>query len=278
MRVFVHADFGHGMIFKAAGVNRGNIKPTALGAADKDDPIAAGRPGVGKSALKLQIAIGAALQGRGVGIVSLEMGDAEIGFRALANAVRVNGTALSRGDPEESDRLKRHVGGEELRRLRDAPLWFDFNAATLPEVVSRITAWCRTRKIVLAIVDHIGLIDASGYTTRNDQLGAISRALKRLAMRLSIPILALSQLNRAVERDGRRPTLADLRDSGNLEQDADVVLMLHARDEAGVEVDVGILKNRSGPKGWLRNSLRFSGREQRFIEVIPPADAVDNDD
>lgn len=232
--------------------------------------ILAGRPGVGKSALKLQIAIRAALQGRAVGVISLEMGDAELGFRALAATLCISGTRLASGDADTFERLKSSLGSSDLAALRKAPLWFNFTAGSLAEVIAQITAWRRQHGIELAVVDHIGLVDAQGFATRNDQLGAISRGLKKLAMRLDMPILVLSQLNRAVEREGRRPNLADLRDSGNLEQDADVVIMLHALNEDGTEIEVGIMKNRSGPRGPL-GSLRFDGRTQRFTQVAAPS-------
>lgn len=232
--------------------------------------ILAGRPGVGKSALKLQIAIRATLQGRAVGVISLEMGDVELGFRALARTLCISGTRLASGDADAFEQLKRNLGSSDLAALRKAPLWFNFTAGSLAEVIAQITAWRRQHGIELAVVDHIGLVDAQGFSTRNDQLGAISRALKKLAMRLDMPILALSQLNRAVEREGRRPSLSDLRDSGNLEQDADVVVMLHALNEYGTEVEVSIMKNRSGPRGPL-GSLRFDGRTQRFEPVAAPS-------
>lgn len=193
--------------------------------------IVAGRPSLGKTALTLQWALHAAGKGHSVGIVSLEMGAEEIGFRALASRLGLNAAAMAHGDGHEFEQLKSMAAGSGLATLRDLRVVFDFEAVTLGAIVSRITEWRRTHRIDYAIVDHVGLIEAEGFNTRTDQLGHISRTLKKLAKRLDMPIVVVSQLNRLVERDKRRPVLSDLRDSGNLEQDADVVLMLHASSE-----------------------------------------------
>lgn len=233
--------------------------------------IPAARPGTGKTALMYQWAQHAAARGFRVGIVSLEMSESESGLRALAVNCGLNSAALARGASDEYDRLQQLVSENRLTPIRALPIIWDFSSFTLNAVIARITSWRRMERIDFAIVDHVGLIEAEGYTSRVEQLGAISRTLKKLAKRLDIPIVAVSQLSRANERDKRPPQLSDLRDSGNLEQDADVVLMLHATGEPDaqgvVEVELGLLKCRDGVRGWLPCSFLFDGRAQRFREV-----------
>lgn len=233
--------------------------------------ILAGRPGVGKTALASQWALHAAERGYKVGVCSLEMSDAETGLRALAVLCGLNSAALARGAPDEYERLRELVAAGKLEAVRQLPIHFDFDSFTLGAVVARISQWRRTEKIDLAVVDHIGLIETEGYTSRVEQLGAISRTLKKLAKRIGIPIVALSQLNRTVEREKRLPVLSDLRDSGSIEQDADAVIMLHAPgdpDALGkIDVEIGLLKLRDGVKGWLPCKFQFDGRAQRFREI-----------
>ncbi|MBI2798994.1 MAG: hypothetical protein HYX63_01705 [Gammaproteobacteria bacterium] len=233
--------------------------------------IPAGRPGVGKTALMNQWAMHAAARGYRVGICSLEMSDAETGLRAMATRLGLNSAALARGNAAEYARLKTALPSDELRNLIDLPIFFDFDSFSLGAVVARIAQWRRTERIDFAVIDHIGLIEAEGFKSRVEQLGAISRTLKKFAKRLQIPIVAVSQLNRAVETDKRTPKLSDLRDSGNLEQDADVVIMLHADGDPDpngrVQVEIGLLKLRDGVRGWLPCSFEFDGRTQRFREI-----------
>lgn len=233
--------------------------------------IVAGRPGVGKTALTLQWALHAASRGYTVGICSLEMSDTETGLRALAVNGGLNAAALARGAQDEYDRLNALHADGKLDELCEMQIRFDFDSFSLGAIVARISEWRRTERIDFAIVDHIGLIEADGYASRVEQLGAITRTLKKLAKRLNMPIVALSQLNRTVEREKRLPVLSDLRDSGNLEQDADAVLMLHGPgdpDQWGrIEVELGLLKLRDGVKGWLPCKFQFDGRAQTFHEL-----------
>ena len=234
--------------------------------------IIAGRPGVGKTALAQQLMLNAASKGFAIGLISLEMSAEETGMRALACRLGLNAAALARGDKEEFESLKTATMSESMRLLRGLPIYADFESFSLGGIIARISQLRSTEKINLAIVDHIGLIEADGFSTRNDQLGHISRSFKKLAKRLGIPIVALSQLNRTVERENRRPRLSDLRDSGNIEQDADSVIALHAADDFDgprMSVEIGLLKLRDGVKGWLPQQFQFDGRAQRFHELSP---------
>ncbi len=233
--------------------------------------IPAGRPGVGKTALISQWALHAAARGFRVGICSLEMSDAETGLRALATRLGLNAAALARGSSDDCRALDAAISTDEFHGMMRLPIFYDFDSFSLSAIVARISQWRRTERIDFAIIDHIGLVEAEGFKSRVEQLGHISRSLKKLAKRLGIPIVAVSQLNRAVETDNRIPKLSDLRDSGNLEQDADIVLMLHAKgdpDSQGcVDVDIGLLKLRDGVRGWLPCPFEFDGRTQRFREI-----------
>lgn len=228
--------------------------------------VVAARPSIGKSALTLQMALHAAHRGHRVGIVSLEMGADEIAHRAVANRVGLNLTKLTQGHTEELQ-----AAAEESGKISGFGLHIDDDTYSLGGVVSRITQWRRTEGIDFAVVDHIGLVEDDDRLSRVDLLGRISRALKKLAKRLDMPIVAVSQLNRAVEREKRLPQLADLRDSGNVEQDADICLFLHC-DEADEErpekrIQVGLLKNRGGVRGWLPQDFTFIGSTQQFREM-----------
>ena len=228
----------------------------------------AGRPGLGKSAMANQIALHAAAHGYAVGICSLEMGADEIGIRAMSHRFQINVTRLWTGDV---DALEEVTAGMSSSGLADLPIHVDTDTFDLPGIIGTITEWRRKYSIALAIVDHIGLVEVAGYSTRNDQLGAVSRSLKKLCKRLDMPIIALSQLSRETEKQGRRPRLSDLRDSGNIEQDIDVAVMLHADPDQDTEtttdLHIGLLKNRGGRKGWLPEAFAFDGPNQTFREV-----------
>lgn len=199
------------------------------------------------------------------------MSDTETGLRALAARLCLNAAALARGSADDYRALDEAIATEAFHDLMRLPIFFDFGSFSLGAIIARISQWRRTERIDFAVVDHIGLIEAEGFKSRVEQLGHISRTLKKLAKRLGIPIVAVSQLNRAVETDKRMPKLSDLRDSGNLEQDADVVLMLHADNDPDsqgrVDVEIGLLKLRDGVRGWLPCTFQFDGRTQRFREL-----------
>lgn len=232
--------------------------------------VLAARPSLGKTALANQIALHAAGKGYPVGIISLEMGAEELTIRAMAHQYGLNVTRLSFGDQDE---LSRFSAAMRERNITDLPIWMDTETSTLGGIVARLSEWRRQHGIGLGIVDHIGLIEGGDSATRNDWLGKVSRTLKLTAKRLNMPILAVSQLNRNVERDKRRPVLADLRDSGNVEQDADICIFLHAEGDPaetanGIPIEIGLLKNRIGRRGWLSERFTFNGKTQTFREVI----------
>ncbi|MFO0958040.1 MAG: replicative DNA helicase [Isosphaeraceae bacterium] len=245
--------------------------------------ILAARPSMGKTAIALNICEHAAIDCKTpLLFVSLEMGELELAERLLCARSRVDGHKLRTGrnlGPRELTMLGR--GYDELRA--GSTIFIDDTPA---RNMLQITANARRLKlrhnIGLIVVDYIQLVDAEdGRESRQEQIAKISRRLKILARELNVPVIALSQLNRAVEnREDRRPRMADLRESGAIEQDADMVLLLHrpeyydANDQPGI-AEVIIAKNRSGATGtvkltFLKNFMRF----ENLAAVAEPIDAA----
>lgn len=229
--------------------------------------IMAARPKCGKSALLNQFAITSAQNGYPGLIISLELGQDELAIRGMSLVSGQNVSKISRG----------HSGAfydalEATLALGAIPLWLDAESVSLGDICAQIAAHKYRHGIAWAAVDHIGLVKTEGrFATRNDAMGHVSWSLKQLAKRLKIPIIALSQLSRKSDSEQRKPRPDDLRDSGNLEQDADMVIMLHvnqaSRDEPEKEVAIGVPANRTGPSVWIRNKFLFRGADQRFIQL-----------
>lgn len=231
--------------------------------------VVAGRPGSGKSALALQAAVHAAKRGHPVAMVSLEMSAAESGLRILAQQLQLPATALSNGDSHAVAELLTHPGRHALSSI---PMVLDTSAHRLGDLMQRAAEWKRHRGMQVLVVDYLQRLDGGRGSNRNEQLGHVTRALKRLGLDLGVCVVILSALNRGPEREARKPVLADLRESGDIEFDADVVVGLRRvnMDEVSpYEVDVGLLKNRTGHTGWSRDPYRFDGRTQRFLEMAP---------
>jgi replicative DNA helicase len=247
--------------------------------------IVAARPSMGKTALALNICDHAGINVKvPVLFVSLEMGSQEIGERLLCARSRVDGHKLRTG---------LGMGMRELTQLSKAykelsengEIYIDDTPArNMMQIAASARRIKRRRKIGLVMVDYIQLVDSDDTRdSRQEQIAKISRRLKTLARELSVPIVALSQLNRAVEsREDKRPRMADLRESGAIEQDADMVLLLHrpeqydANDQPGI-AELIVAKNRNGPTGtvkltFLKNLTRFenlSGVAEPFDEGSP---------
>jgi replicative DNA helicase len=220
--------------------------------------VLAARPGMGKSALALQIASSVAEQDTEftVAFLSYEMTRNELALRLLAQKAKVDLLKLQRGDIPLPARKDVAYHADFISKL---PLAID---DTPPDTIiaarSLIRRFARRNPLALVVVDYIQLISSEPTRreqTRAEEVGEISRGLKRLSNELSIPILALSQLNRKVEeRVNKRPQLSDLRDSGAVEQDANIVLMLHRPSiyDASISSSLAeclVAKNRNGPTG-----------------------------
>jgi replicative DNA helicase len=198
--------------------------------------IIAGRPGTGKSVLALQIALHTAAAWKDVLFNSLEMSRGELMDRAYANLGRIEGNHLAEHRLTEDDW---HRLGEVEKRVQDWPLHIE------DTMVSRAR-----RGLRLIVIDYLQLMTGNEKQSRQELVSGFTRGLKLLAGELSLPVVALSQLNRGPEQraDGR-PTLADLRESGSVENDADKVLLLWHQPEKVGTVTIEVAKQRSGPTG-----------------------------
>lgn len=232
----------------------------------------AGRPSLGKSALVLQFMLNSARAGYASGMCSLEMPYDEIATRIMANVSGVNGTALSFGNETAVSKALEIIPSSGVA---DLPMHFDDSTYDLTGIVSRLAEWKRKYNIAFGIVDHAQIVEVKA-DSRREKLGEISRRLKQAAKRLDMPILLLSQLNRDVAKEKRRPRLDDLKESGDLEQDADIALFLHSDndDAQQIPIELGLLKNRGGKKGWIppvngQPRFLFEGSTQRYIENKP---------
>ena len=241
--------------------------------------IVAARPSMGKSALVANIAENAVL---GVGdpenkpspvaLFSLEMSESELAQRFVASQARIRGEELRKGRVAENRWPKILTA---CQRLSDAPLWIDDSSDT---GVLEIRAKARRLHhqldggLALIIIDYLQLMRHEGrIESRVEQVGQISRGLKGLARELNVPVIALSQLSRAVEQRGgeKRPILSDLRESGQIEQDADLVMFIYREEyydkdsERPGEADIIIAKHRNGPVGDV--VLTFQKEYPKFM-------------
>jgi replicative DNA helicase len=237
--------------------------------------IVAGRPAMGKTSFCLNIAQHVALRvGETVGLFSLEMSKEQLALRLLCADARIDAHRLRTGKLNEKDWARLAKAYSDLDKSK---LWIDDSASISP---LEMRAKCRRLKaehgLGLVIVDYLQLVSASGRTeNRQQELSAISRSMKGLAKELGVPVIALSQLSRAPEaRTDRRPQLSDLRESGAIEQDADIVMFIYREEEykpsdenRGVaEIIIG--KQRNGPTGsrklaFIKEFTRFENLEWR---------------
>ena len=240
--------------------------------------ILAARPSMGKTAFALNICDHAAVTLKTpVLFVSLEMGKIELAERLICARSRVDGHKLRTGQNMGTREISQL--SKSYDELRVASMFIDDTPA---RNMLQITANARRLKmrsdLGMIMVDYIQLIDSEETRdSRQEQIAKISRRLKTLARELHVPVVALSQLNRAVEnREDRRPRMADLRESGAIEQDADMVLLLHrpdyydANDQPG-QAEVIIAKNRNGATGTIK--LQFQKNHTRFDNLANVAEA-----
>ena len=228
--------------------------------------VLAGRPSLGKTSLALNIAQYAAVKKNiPVGIFSLETSKNQLVHRLLSAEGDIDAWKLNRGKLEDEDLKKL---GEALGVLAEAPIFVDDTPAlSVMEMRTRARRLQMEHEIQLLIVDYLQLARGRNLENRVQEVSEISRSLKNLAKELDIPILALSQLSRAVESRGEaRPQLSDLRESGSIEQDADVVAFLYRDDPDDRDnIKFFVAKHRNGPTGEV--PLRFVGERTRFYEA-----------
>lgn len=291
---FSHSDFDHirdtlrEYIDKLDQLHehRGSIVGVASGFSDLDKltgglqksdlVILAARPSIGKTAMSLSLAHNASLRyGHGIAIFSLEMSKEQLIARLLSMDAQVDQQRLRTGyiDDDEWERISESVG-----RLSEANIYIDDTPGIpLVEMRSKARRLMMEHGFDLLIVDYLQLMQGSGggrqgHENRVQEISEISRGLKGLARELNVPVLALSQLSRAVEsRTDKKPQLSDLRESGSIEQDADVVMFIY-RDEVYNPdtdrkniADIIVAKHRNGPVGQI--SLYFQAAQTRYRDL-----------
>ncbi|MBI2874227.1 MAG: replicative DNA helicase [Firmicutes bacterium] len=232
--------------------------------------IIAARPGMGKTTLGLNAAYSAAKSGVPVLFFSVEMAAEQLGERVLAAEAEVDSHRLRTGEVYEPE--WRRIS-KSMARLATVPLYIDDTPAiTISELRSRSRRLKAERDIQLIVVDYLQLVQATGRSeNRNQEVAEIARALKALARELKVPVIALSQLSRGVEhRQDKRPTLADLRESGELENTADLVLFIYRdgyynpESETPHVTEIILGKHRSGPVGTVNLVFR-----EKFCQFVP---------
>ena len=239
--------------------------------------ILAARPSVGKTALALNMAINAAKRDTSVALFSLEMSAEQLVQRLLCAEARINLQDVRTGYVKEQDWGSIH---QAMGRLAELDFWVDDTPSiSIFEVRTKARRQLKGKQRGLVVVDYLQLMQPPSRRSdanRTVEIGEISRGLKILAKELGVPVLALSQLSRAVEqRAGKRPQLSDLRESGSIEQDADVVMFIdrntdpHAEDQDGRPAkgtaELIVAKHRNGPTGSV--PLVFIDRYAKFTEL-----------
>jgi len=240
------------------------------------------RPGIGKTVVGLQMALGFARSGNELsqneraGLVlfhSLEMSKREIMNRVIAQTVEININELDSGQLSAANRNKILSQKSALSRLLSIN---DSGGQSIASIREYARTMARTAPLRAIVVDYLGLIaDASKFKNRYEGITFISGELKRLAKDLNVPVIALAQLNRESARGNTKPTMADLRDSGSVEQDADVVMLLwrdltDKRTEEKAFIELDVVKNRHGATKKFK--YLFQGHEARVTTEIPDYD------
>lgn len=276
-------------IVEKAHANTGDVTGISTGLSKLDEMtcgwqnsdlvIIAGRPAMGKTAFALSLAKNiAADQKIPMAFFSLEMSGVQLANRLMSNACKIEGKKLMSGQLDRADWLRLD---KKLDKVKDAPLYIDdTEGLSVMELRSKARRLVKEKGIKLIMIDYLQLMTASGmkYNSRQEEVSLISRSLKGLAKELDIPVLALSQLNRGVESregaEGKRPHLSDLRESGAIEQDADMVIFLHRPEYYGLKMskdgtinyegkaEVIISKHRKGATGIIM--MKFQGAYTRF--------------
>ena len=282
-------------ILQRAASNKGGLTgiPTGYTGMDEitsgwqasDLVIIAGRPAMGKTSFALSIAKNVAVDyGVPIGFFSLEMNNVQLVNRLISNVCEVSGRKILNGqlDPSDWERLDKRIG-----RLTDAPIYVDDTPGlSVFELRTKARRLVREKGVKIIMIDYLQLMNANGmkFGSRQEEVSTISRSLKGLAKELDIPVLALSQLSRNVENreglEGKRPQLSDLRESGAIEQGADMVLFVHRpeyyhiyQDEKGNDLhgmaQIIIAKHRKGSTGDVL--LNFRGEFTRFQDPTEAA-------
>lgn len=238
--------------------------------------IMAARPSMGKTAFALNIARNVALSNNPIAFFSLEMSAIQLVKRMISTEAEIEQSSIKSGNLEDWQWQQLE---SRLPKLSDAPLFIDDTPGlSIFELRAKCRRLAREHGIGMIIIDYLQLMNAAGQASREQEVSVISRSLKSIAKELDVPVLALSQLNRSVtSRQGeKRPMLSDLRESGAIEQDADIVLFIHRPEALGITeyddgtssigmADIIIAKHRNGATDDVR--MRFEGQYARFSDA-----------
>ena len=232
----------------------------------------AGRPGMGKSSFAVNIAEHVAINDKKtVAIFNLEMPKESLLKRILCSQAQIDSSKILSGKFDGDDW---RLIGDKLDKIASAPLYIDDSSTV---TVSEIRAKChrlkQTKGLAMVIIDYLQLMQGSGRTdSRQQEISEISRSLKIMAKELGVPVIALSQLSRAVEaRQDKRPMLADIRESGSIEQDADIVMFIYRDDYYNPDsqdknmAEIILAKHRAGETGMFK--LGWQGKYTKFINI-----------
>ena len=268
----------------ATGIPTGfyDLDNMTLGLQKGDMIIVAARPSMGKTSFALNIAQRMALSNHPVGIFSMEMSREQVAQRMLSSEAHVDSKRMRRNQlsPEEFQKLMEACG-----RLSEANIFIDDTPGLSILQLRTKARRMRARHHVEALfIDYMQLMSGSTRESRQQEVSEISRGIKALARELKVPVICLSQLNRAAEnRESHRPRMSDLRESGSIEQDADIVMLLHREDyyhqgdreyEPTELADVILAKQRNGPTGTI--TLKWDGATTSFRDYTPvdPVEAM----
>jgi replicative DNA helicase len=250
---------------KITGISTGftDLDDLTAGLQPSDLIIIAGRPSMGKTALALNIAYNAALEEKtGVAVFSLEMSMLQLGIRLLGADAMIDAWKLRKGALQDDDYLRLT---DSANRLSELPFYIDDTSGlSALEIKAKARRLKKKHDISLLIIDYLQLMQSKkSAESRQLEISDISRSLKALAKDLDIPVLAISQLNRKVEdRPNKRPMLADLRESGAIEQDADLIVFIYREElynrteENKGKAELIIAKHRNGPTGMVNLTFR----------------------
>ncbi len=247
-----------------------NMDDKLTGLKGWDMVIVAARPSMGKTALAMNLAQNIGFNKKSVAIFSLEMSKEQLTDRMIASAMWIDSWKLQKWELEDNEFAKIW---EAMEMLSGADIYIDDSAGwNLVDLKSKARRLKMESRLDLIIIDYLQLMTNGNSMNRVQEVSEISRWIKSLARELDVPIIALSQLSRAVEsRPDKRPVLSDLRESGSIEQDADIVMMIYREDyydefsERKWVTDLFIRKNRNGPIGSVQ--LMFQKNNQKFVEI-----------
>jgi replicative DNA helicase len=274
--------------YKGLPTGFGSVDHILTGLQSSDLIILAARPSMGKTAFALNMGLNIALKGKTVGVISLEMSKEQLVERLFVSMLAVDSWKMRTGQLTQEDFMRM---GQVMDQLNNCKVFIDDSpGASISELRAKARRLQMEHGLDILIVDYLQLMSMGNgtisITNRVQEISEISRSLKQLARELHIPIMALSQLSRAVEqRPVKIPQLSDLRESGAIEQDADVVLMMYREDyyeedtdRAGI-TDIYVRKHRHGMTG--RAELLFKKEQMRFFDIdrhhhSPEASASNN--